>query len=277
MKKNIKKVLRIVYKILRTLIKVRWFKTVRVNFALLPFNQAIKFPILITGKLIIDSLKGKVIFDCPIEFGLVTIGRDNDNMPIATNPSRLFIDGILIFKGRCCINHSTNLVVWPKGKMELGKFVMTMSGVLLKSTYYIKIGDYTRLTSGSFVMDTNIHLVKDINTGIIGRVCKPIEIGKGCWIGMNTSILGGTKLPDYCITSRYSFLSKDYVKTDEPGTMFAGSPAKAIKKNVQRLFNIELERVVTAFFIEHPDVKEYQGDPGLEIVDENDLIAYFRI
>lgn len=261
---------------LRVLIIVKWTKTVRVNFALLPFDQAIKFPILITGKLIIDSLKGKVIFDCPIEFGLVTIGRDNDNMPIATTPSRLFVDGILIFKGRCCINHSTNLVVWSKGKMELGKFVMTMSGVLLKSTYYVKIGDYTRLTSGTFVMDSNIHLVKDINTGIIGRVCKPIEIGKGCWIGMNSSILGGTKLPDYCITARSSFLSKDYTVND-PGTMFAGSPAKPIRGNVQRLFNLEIERDVTRFFMENPDINEYQAEPGLEVVDDNSLIAFFKI
>lgn len=277
MKKNIKKVLRIVYRILRTLIKVRWFKTIRINFALLPFNQAIKLPIVVTGKLIIDSLKGKVVFDCPIEFGLVIIGPDNDNMPIAASPSRLFVGGVLIFKGPCCINHSTNLVVWPKGKMEIGKFVMTMSGVLLKSTYSVKVGDYTRLTSGSFVMDTNIHLVKDINTGIIGRVCKPIEIGKGCWIGMNTSILGGTKLPDYCITARSSFLSKDYTINNDPGTMFAGTPAKAVRVNVQRLFNLELERKVTHFFMDNPDVNEYQGELGLEIVDEDSLKTLFRV
>lgn len=274
----LKKILQKPYYLLRILYKVRWLKTLRVNFALLPFKQAVRCPIIVTGKLLVGSLKGKVVFDCPIEFGLVNMGKDLDNMPIAVNSSRLLVDGLLLFKGPCIITQSSNLVVWRSGKIEIGKYVVISSGVLLKSECGIIIGDFTRLTSGCFVMDTNVHAIKDVETGRIKRIFSPIEIGKCCWLTMYTSIMPGTKLPDYCITGRYSQLNKDYSKICESGSMLAGAPAKVVKTNIQRLSDIKYERqVVVKYFTDNPDADYYQGEPGFEILKENSVASHFRI
>lgn len=265
-----------VFFIIKFIIRIRIIKTLRVNFGLLPFKEAIKLPILVRGKLVIDSLKGKVVFDCPIRFGLVIIGKDLDNMPIALSPSRIFVGGTLIFKGKCLINHSANLVVWPHGIMEVGRYVVVSSGVLLKSTCSVKIGDYTRLISGCFIQDSNVHLVKEIDTGIINKVFKPIVIGKGCWIGMNSTILGGAVIPDYSVSGRYTFFNKDYSK-EGIGCLFVGSPAKIVKTNVQRLFNISYEEAVTKYFINNPDAETFYGEPGLEVVNDSELDPFFQI
>lgn len=60
---------------LKWIIKVNWYKTIRVNFGLLPFKQACHFPIIVTGRLIISSLAGRGAFDCPIKRGLTIIGK----------------------------------------------------------------------------------------------------------------------------------------------------------------------------------------------------------
>lgn len=278
MKKLLKKLLRRPYYFTRMVLKVHWFKTFRVNFALLPFQQAIKCPIVVTGKLIVGSLRGKVIFDCPVKFGLVNMGKDLDNMPIASNPSRLLVDGVLVFKGNCIITQSSNLVVWSNGKMELGKYIVVCSGVVLKSEYHVIIGDFTRLTSGCFVMDTNVHAIKDIETGKIKKIFNPIEIGKCCWLAMYSSVMGGTKLPDYCITGRYTLLNKDYTKICDKGSMLVGSPAKVVKTGVQRLSNIAYEQhVVVKFFVENPNAEYFAGEPGFEELKDEDVKAHFLI
>jgi acetyltransferase-like isoleucine patch superfamily enzyme len=233
------------------------------NFKLLPFKQAIKFPILVKGKLKIDSLSGTLLFNCPVSTGLILIGGDFDNMPIATNTTRIYIAGTLVLNGKLLLSHSANLVVWKNGTMELGKSVRIATGCTIKSTEYVKIGDNTVFTSGCFLMDSNVHYVKDIITGIIKKASHSIIIGKGCWIGMNSSIMAGAVLPDYCITGRYTLLNKDYTRYGT-GTMFAGMPAKAVKENVQRISNLDREQYLNKYFRNNPDAEYFQANPGFE-------------
>ena len=50
-------------------------KTVYFNFKCLPFLQAIKLPIFISHRVILASLKGKIVFDCDnVKTGMVKIG-----------------------------------------------------------------------------------------------------------------------------------------------------------------------------------------------------------
>jgi acetyltransferase-like isoleucine patch superfamily enzyme len=231
-------------------------------------------PILVKGKLIIDSLKGKLIFDCPISTGLLLIGGDTDNMPIATNPTRIKIIGTLHLKGNCFISHSANVVVWKEGKMELGHGVRITSGCLVKASCFVKIGDYTSLASGCFLQDTNAHYIKNIETGEIKRCAYPIEIGKECWITMNSSILGGTKLPDYCIVARNSVLNKDYSHVCSPGSMLAGAPARVVRENIQRVLDVDKEAMLNDFFRNNPSLEYFIDRPGFDIIDYNNF--YFK-
>ncbi len=277
MKYLIKKILRKPYRFFKILFKVRWLKTIRLNLALLPFDQAIRFPIVVTGKLIIDSLKGEAIIDAPIKFGMILFGKDYDNMPISYCAGRVLIAGKVIFKGYCAISQGANLCVWEKGELELGHCTRVLSGTLLKSTHSIKIGDYSRLTSGCFVMDSNIHFICDVVTGRIDRNFAPIIIGSHCWLTMNTSVTAGAVIPDYCITARGSLINKDFSKICAPGTMLGGSPAKVIKTGVRRLFSERSESIVNQFFIENPNEEYYQGIPGFDEPEEVFIVNEFKL
>lgn len=56
---------------------------------------------------------------------------------------------------------------------------------------------------------------------------RPITIGKYCFIGTNTVILGGTEVPDYCVVGAKSLLNK---KWTQPYVLLGGVPAKVVKK-----------------------------------------------
>ena len=50
-------------------------KTIYFNLKCLPFLQAIKLPIFISHRVILASLKGKIVFDCGnVKTGMVKIG-----------------------------------------------------------------------------------------------------------------------------------------------------------------------------------------------------------
>ena len=50
-------------------------KTIYFNCKSLPFSQAIKLPIFISHRVILASLKGKIVFDCGnVKTGMVKIG-----------------------------------------------------------------------------------------------------------------------------------------------------------------------------------------------------------
>lgn len=55
---------------------------------------------------------------------------------------------------------------------------------------------------------------------------KPIVIGKNCWIGMNSVILGGVSLGDKTIVGAGSVVTKSF---PEGNCLIAGNPAKKIK------------------------------------------------
>jgi acetyltransferase-like isoleucine patch superfamily enzyme len=276
MNKGLKNILRPLYRFFCVFFKLNLIKTIRINFFLLPFRQAIRFPILVKGKLIIDSLHGELTLDCPIKPGLVLIGIDIDHGPSATSPARLYIEGKLVIRGNCLINRGTSIMIMRNAMVEFGEGVRISSGCFIRADNYITIDDYTSLGSGCFVQDTNIHYIKDIKTGSIRRASDKIIIGKRCWV-LSSTILGGTKLPDYCIVGRNSLLNKNYSTAYSSCLMLAGSPAKPIKENVQRIHNINKEIMLNEYFSTNPKIEYFQDEPGLEPADSDKPFEYFSI
>ena len=136
-------------------------------------------------------------------------------------------------------------------------------GTICKCLKYIEIGDRTRITGNCNIMDCNMHFVKNIDTGIVANYKAPIKIGENCWINAGSIISKGAVIPDYSISARNSYLSKDY---SEYGTnlFLVGSPAKPTSSKVQRIFTVEKQRGLREYFETH-DSDVLQLEPGIEI------------
>ncbi|NLI35981.1 MAG: hypothetical protein GX416_05645 [Bacteroidales bacterium] len=161
------------------------------NFKILPFRQAIHIPLVIVGKVKIRDLSGQIDFQCPIRFGLLLIGKDVDNMPISFLPTQILIQGTLIIEGACIINQSANVIVWTHGILKLGEGILICSGVTVKAVNFVAIGKYSMISSGSFIMDSNIHCIRDTETGETYNPTSKIQIGSYCWLSMYATVLGG--------------------------------------------------------------------------------------
>lgn len=62
--------------LLTKIIEINLFSTVYLNFIMFPFSKAIRFPILIFGKVTIKNVrKGRLVFNCPLTTGILQIGK----------------------------------------------------------------------------------------------------------------------------------------------------------------------------------------------------------
>ena len=57
-------------------------------------------------------------------------------------------------------------------------------------------------------------------------ICKPVEIGEGCWIGEKATILGGVKIGTKCVIGANSVVTHDVPDY----SIAVGSPARVIKR-----------------------------------------------
>lgn len=76
----------------------------------------------------------------------------------------------------------------------------------------------------------------DIENANINPLTKEVVIGDHVWIGNRTTISRGTVLPDDSIVASNSLVNKDY-SSEGSFCMFAGMPAKVVKRNIKRIWN----------------------------------------
>lgn len=267
-----KSTIRNIRRILLTIIRLNVVKTLYVNFRCLPFRQAIHLPIHLFGRVAIHTLRGKISIDTKnVSTGMIRIGyRWFDLFPSSYIPTQLWVSGDLCFHGKCIISGGVGIFVQSKtATMSVGENVCIGGGSLVKAMNEVIIGDYTRITGNCVVMDSNMHYVKNIETGVVKKPWGSILIGRYCWINSGSIVTKGTVLPDYCVTARNTFLNKDY--SDNGNNLFlVSSPAKVTSARVQRVFSRDKELTLHRYFmVENPEAEEYMLPQGIEVESGN--------
>lgn len=236
--------------------RLSWWRTCYLNFRVLPYSQAIKFPIFVYGKVKMPLLAGVIEFQgCQIRKGLVRIGKQD---PFAVDSGQGLISiapaGKIVFHGPANISTNTVLRVFSNGCLEIGKYILLGSGVkVICNGGYIKIGNYSRIAFNTHMINSGFHSVVDLTTLKVANHIRPIIIGNYCWIGNSSSITGGTVLKPRTIVGSGSYVSKDFSKLNEENQLIGGRPAKLIKAGVARVFNPQTESKIMSFFKNNPN------------------------
>lgn len=127
-------------------------------------------------------------------------------------------------------------VTWEYGKhIHIGEGVFINFECVFLDGAEVRIGDGTAiaprvmfLTAGHPV-DPHERERRDPKTGkLIGAQCinKPISIGKHCWIGAGTIIVGGVSIGDGTTIGAGSVVTRDI----PAGVLAAGNPCRVIRK-----------------------------------------------
>jgi acetyltransferase-like isoleucine patch superfamily enzyme len=91
-------------------------------------------------------------------------------------------------------------------------------------------------------MDSNFHYIKNVTSGNVEKCTKSIQIGNNNWIGSRSTIMKGTKTPDYLIVGSNSLLNKNYTKSINNYSVIGGVPAKLISTGYERIFDYDKEK-----------------------------------
>jgi len=259
--------------------KHRWnynfnlFKTIYVNFTFLPFKQAIRFPVLVYGKVKIYAHSGKMVIEDPVRSGMIHLGMNTDKFSASRGGALINISGKLIFKGTA--QFSVDYVLNIFGECTIGKYSTIGNGVKICCWNKISIGKSSRITNESQVFDTNFHYVRNIETGRVDRRDGEIVIGDYCWIGNRTTIAKGARLPDYSLVAGNSLVNKDFIESNVKYPFLAGQPAKIVSSMRVRIFDALEEEKIDHFFKNHPEALYYQGESG-ERNEEKELERFFH-
>lgn len=210
----------------------RLFSTLKINFKMLPFKQAIRFPIVVYSKTNFRSLKGRIEIKGRLYFDMISIGQ-RGYIATAKPISTWKIEGNIVFYGPIAFYQGTYLLVAKdavltfgneKSSNKSGESSITV-GTNTKIICFesITIGDFAGITWDVQLIDTSFHYIEN-NCGEVQSLTKPIVIGDRVWVGNRTTISKGAVIPSNSIICSNSLVNKDLSSYGEH-CMFAGSPA----------------------------------------------------
>lgn len=211
------------------------WRTLYLNFRTLPFEQAVRLPLRVYGRIRMATLAGRI--ELPEQQAVWRIGLN-----YAGYRHRA--------PGRICLMNGATLVLHPDVKISQGANIFVSENATLvlneSSTVgdsadivcyrHVELGKHSDLTWDCQLTDFNSHFIQ-LSDGTIPTILKPVKIGDYCWIGNRTTIMPGTVLPTRTIVASNSLLNKDYSQFSGMHALLAGKPAKYIRGGVSRIYD----------------------------------------
>lgn len=237
------------------------FKTIIVNFKLLPTNQAMTLPIFMYGHWNLRHLRGKILIDSDEIFtGMFKFGYDTAGYFTSAISTLNMLNGSVIHISEGVrVGQGVQICLLPQASLILKKKASINDNVKVICSTKIEIGENTNITWECQIMDYNSHYVLDTTTNRIGNISKPVFIGNYCWVCNRTTIMPGTVLPNRTIVASGSLLNRDYIKLGiREKSMIGGSPAKLIKEGVYRVYEKDNYKKIKLYFKDNPNSPFYE-------------------
>lgn len=249
------------------------WKTIHVNFKLLPFNQARKLPIFIYRNTLIYEFGEMEITSSAISTGMVRWGRMNIKSPAKYGKIRN--EGKITFKGFTKIGGSN--ILENSGHIIFGNEIGIAEGVTIMIRSKLILGDRTIISSRTYIHDSNDHFTLDVETKKVKRFTKDIIIGPDNWLCTGTFVKKGTITGPYTlVASGNTLLCKDYSALP-PYSMLGGIPARVIGRGLRPIRNFSEEKRLKKYFREHRHINEIDIDIADKDIDNYCVSNLFRI
>lgn len=220
-------------------------KTIYFNFKMLPFKKALKFPFLFYGRTSFRNLSGKVIINCTIHFGIVKVGdkRHYVDNSVPQNIWGIFSGGNLVVNGNVSFGRGSYVHIAGSGTLSLSGTENNLwigSHAKIMCFNNVTIQDHCRIAWDCQIHDSSFHYIENLETGEVKPLAGEVVIGNHTWIGNRTTISKGAIIPPHSIIASNSLVTKD-LSSSGPYCLFAGIPAEVKRKNIQRIYDYDLE------------------------------------
>jgi acetyltransferase-like isoleucine patch superfamily enzyme len=206
-------------------------KSIYICLRLLPFQQAIKLPILVRYNVKMLSTSG-LIDIVGGNFARLRIGFGNVGVFDKTyERSIIQIDGQITLKGKATFGHGSRICVMENGVLTIGDNFINSAMQTIVCGKQITIGENVLTSWNTLIMDTDFHQSRNVVSGELSIVSKPITIGNNVWMGTRAVILKGSDIADGCIIGANSLVSG---KFEKPNSLIVGNPGIVKRENITR-------------------------------------------
>lgn len=243
---------------------LNFYKTFYINFILLKWKDAIKWPILIYGPCRIQDLSGKIKFSSPIKRGQLIIGKSD---PVRSFHSKSFISikGNLSIGEKIVLRKGINLYIAKNGFLSIEDHVYIGDNNTIIVYGNTLIGKATRVGNNTTFMDTDFHYIINTETRTVHPNIGSIAIGQNCWIGGNCIIKKNAKLPTGTILAGpFSMVGKSYINKIPEYSIIGGSPAKLLVEHQRRINNSSMETMLSKHFSQTNELYHFDFNIDLD-------------
>lgn len=199
-------------------------RTLFFNFYYLPFNQAIRFPVIVSHRTRFQCLSGKVVVPSNAKTAKIRLGFGR--VQVADHRSSKLIWNLE--KGGCIEFGNNNKIgtgckLYVAGRLMLGTRVNFTGECSLTCNKRITIGDNCLISWRTILMDTDFHVISGENGDRLNPD-REISIGKSVWVGAASTILKGSCIGDNSIVAAGANLAGKF----DGACIVGGNPAKVI-------------------------------------------------
>ncbi len=202
-------------------------KTIYFNFKYFKLSEALKFPVLISHRVIFAKLKGDIEMDAPLKFGMVRIGFGTVRIFDQRRMRAVWhLEGKIRFRGKASIGNGTKLSVL--GNLTVGQNFIISAHTQIECRKSITFGDDVLIGWDCLFMDTDGHHILN-EAGRKINENKEILIGDRVWFGCRNTVLKGVSIASDVVVAANSCV---YGTFDQPNCVIGGNPPKLIKENI---------------------------------------------
>jgi hypothetical protein len=204
-------------------------KTIYFNFRVLPFRQALRLPLLVSPKVALYDLRGRVKLPDPVRPAMILVGfGELGAFDYRRSRAVWEVAGEVVFGGPVRLGNGFKLSVAKSGTVTFGEDFVGLNEAQAICVRSITFGRGVGIGWNTLITDTDFHVMLPIE-GEPGPTDAPIEIGDGSWVGARSTIMKGVRLPDDTIVAAGSVVARS---VDEPNTVIGGNPAKTVRTGI---------------------------------------------
>ncbi|MGF0148353.1 hypothetical protein ACTQ3O_07690 [Mediterraneibacter faecis] len=223
-KKDVKKIISIIIQVMLGFPKTVWFNLFYFGF------RGLKLPVVLSPKVKLSKLKGKVFIEADYRFGMIKLGFPATETFDNRKLSFIWVnDGIVAFKGCASMHNGTSIRNY--GVLEFGERFHTPATATIICYKHIRFGNDVLIGWNFEATDGDAHKIYALQKpNIRTNQNREIVVGNQVWFGSDVRIYKGVSISDNTVVAAGTKLFKNTVKTEN--CVIGDNPVRILKDGI---------------------------------------------